>query len=113
MRPRRGHTIGFASGLALALASCAHVADREARCAALASDALAGVAIAATAVVTDREDLPGFCQIQGTIDPHIGFEARFPLSSWNGKYYQSGCGGFCGSVLPDKPGFANSINEAL
>jgi len=63
--------------------------------------------------VTDREDLPGFCQVQGSIDPSIGFEARLPLADWNGKYYQSGCGGYCGMVLPDKPGFSNTINEAL
>ena len=36
-----------------------------------------------------------------------------PLDNWNGKYYQSGCGGYCGSVLADKPGFSNTINEAL
>ena len=63
--------------------------------------------------MTDREDLPGFCQLQGSIEPSIGFEARLPLADWNGKYYQSGCGGYCGMVLPDKPGYANTINEAL
>ena len=36
-----------------------------------------------------------------------------PLAEWNGKYYQSGCGGFCGAVLADKPGYSNTINEAL
>ena len=63
--------------------------------------------------VTDREDLPAFCAIRGTIEPDIEFEARFPLTAWNGKYYQSGCGGYCGSVRPDKKGFSNSINKAL
>jgi feruloyl esterase len=63
--------------------------------------------------VTDREDLPGFCAVTGTIEPQIGFEARFPLSRWNGKYYQSGCGGYCGSVRPDKKGYSNTINKAL
>ena len=63
--------------------------------------------------MNDRQDLPGFCQVQGTIDPDIGFEARLPLGAWNGKYYQSGCGGYCGGVYPDKPGFSNTINEAL
>ena len=72
-----------------------------------------GAVIETTAVVTDREDLPGFCQLQGTIDPDIRFEARLPLIDWNGKYYQSGCGGYCGAVMPDKPGFSNTINEAL
>jgi hypothetical protein len=83
------------------------------RCARFTLPAHEGLRIVETEAVTDREDLPGFCAIRGTIDPDIGFEARFPLSGWNGKYYQSGCGGFCGSVLADKGGFSNTINEAL
>lgn len=58
-------------------------------------------------------DLPGYCRVTGVIEPGIQYEARLPLADWNGKYYQSGCGGYCGSVLPDKPGFSNTINEAL
>ncbi len=97
----------------LAFGGCAAPADLSERCELLASKNLSGVSIDATAVVADREELPAFCQIQGTIEPDIGFEARFPLENWNGKYYQSGCGGYCGMVLPDKPGFSNTINKAL
>ena len=93
--------------------ACAGIPDPAGRCIAIAAETFAGVAIDLTAAVTDREDLPGFCQIKGTIDPNIGFEARFPLADWNGKYFQSGCGGYCGRVLADKPGFSNTINEAL
>jgi feruloyl esterase len=32
---------------------------------------------------------------------------------WNGRFLMAGCGGFCGALLPDKPGRSNSINEAL
>jgi len=95
------------------MTACQRPIDLQARCGAISSEQFPGVSVNATALVTDREDLPGFCQIQGTIDPNIGFEARFPLADWNGKYYQSGCGGYCGMVLPDKPGFSNTINEAL
>ena len=105
---------GAAAGLCLlALAACDRPVDLQARCAAISSEQFTGVIVGATAPVTDREDQPGFCQIRGTIDPNIGFEARFPLADWNGKYYQSGCGGYCGMLLPDKPGFSNTINEAL
>jgi feruloyl esterase len=83
------------------------------RCARFAGSAFEGLTISETEAVTDREDLPGFCAIRGTIDPDIGFEARFPLTGWNGKFYQSGCGGYCGRVMPDKAGFSNTINEAL
>ena len=108
---RIGAAIG--AGCLLAMVACDPQADFQARCEALSSENLPGVAVSATTVITNREDLPGFCQIQGTIAPSIGFEARFPLANWNGKYYQSGCGGYCGMVLPDKPGFSNTINEAL
>lgn len=97
----------------LGLSACQQPPDSGTRCAELGSREFSGLLVDATAAVTDREDLPGFCQIQGTIEPNIGFEARFPLADWNGKYYQSGCGGYCGMVLPDKPGFSNTINEAL
>jgi len=93
--------------------ACNRPVDLHARCDAIAAEAFEGVGVVAASVVADREDLPHFCRIQGTIDPNIGFEARFPLARWNGKYYQSGCGGYCGMVLPDKPGFSNTINEAL
>ncbi len=95
------------------LTSCGRGADLEARCRAMSSGQFPGATISATAVVKDGKGLPGFCQVQGTIDPNIGFESRLPLSDWNGKYYQSGCGGYCGMVMPDKPGFSNTINEAL
>ncbi len=95
------------------LTSCEQDADLRAQCLAMSSGEFPGTTISATAVVTDRADLPGFCQIQGTIDPNVGFEARFPLADWNGKYYQSGCGGYCGTITADKSGFSNTINEAL
>lgn len=112
--PRYSFAAASVAGLcALFLCACGRPVDLMARCEAVATEQFSGVQIDATAAVTDREDLPGFCQVRGTIEPNIGFEARFPLANWNGKYYQSGCGGYCGMVLPDKPGFSNTINEAL
>jgi len=105
--------VGVVGICLFALGACGRPVDLMARCEAFASEHFPGVHIDATNAVTDRDDLPGFCQIRGSIDPNIGFEARLPLVDWNGKYYQAGCGGYCGSVLPDKPGFANTINEAL
>lgn len=97
----------------LVAGACDRPIDPDARCGAIANEEFAGVGTVASKVVADREDLPAFCRVRGTIDPNIGFEARFPLDNWNGKFYQSGCGGYCGMVLPDKPGFSNTINEAL
>jgi feruloyl esterase len=37
------------------------------------------------------------CELQGTIGA-IRFTMRLPLEGWNGRYFQTGCGGFCGAV---------------
>jgi len=99
--------------LLLALGGCAGVPDRVADCAALADAQAAEGVVTATDVVNEDDGLPAYCRVRGVIEPRIGFEARLPVADWNGKYYQAGCGGFCGSVLPDKTGFSNTINEAL
>jgi feruloyl esterase len=88
-------------------------ADPAEHCSSFARFGAGGLTIDSVSRITDREDLPEFCAIRGTIDPDIGFEARFPLEDWNGKYYQAGCGGYCGSLQPDKEGASNSINAAL
>ncbi|MGJ8562794.1 MAG: tannase/feruloyl esterase family alpha/beta hydrolase [Alphaproteobacteria bacterium] len=69
--------------------------------------------ITSSKALTDTGELPPYCQIKGTIAPNIGFEARLPLSDWNGRYLQTGCGGYCGIVAADKPGQSNAINYAL
>lgn len=97
----------------LPIAAGPEVSGPAALCASMSSKPFDGFVVDDAIAVVDRDDLPGFCSIRGTIDPRIGFEARFPLEHWNGKFYQAGCGGYCGSLQPDKPGFANSINEAL
>ena len=60
----------------------------------------------------ESESLPRHCRVRGTIDGRVGFEMRLP-ARWNGRFLMAGCGGFCGELMPDKPGHANSINEAL
>ncbi len=60
----------------------------------------------------DGPDLPRFCRVRGTIENRVQFEMRLP-SDWSGRFLMAGCGGFCGSLLPDKPGHSNGINEAL
>jgi len=91
----------------------AGINEAEVHCEAFGTKEFSGVAIASAVAITDRSDLPGFCAIRGTIHPNIGFEARFPLHDWNGKFYQSGCGGYCGKVMADKEGYSNTINAAL
>jgi pimeloyl-ACP methyl ester carboxylesterase len=82
-------------------------------CEELASQSFAQISIESAAPVHDRQPLPDYCAVRGTIAPSIGFEMRLPLQDWNGKLFQAGCGGFCGAVIPDKPGWSNTINGAL
>ena len=113
-----------ASMLALTLSACgtktskevaiASSQDLSAKCEALAQNATTTNIIIATSRPTSATDaLPAFCQITGQIVPNIGFEARYPLTGWNGKYFQTGCGGFCGVVMPNRETQSNAINYAL
>lgn len=38
------------------------------------------------------------CVVKGLVQPQIQFELRLPVKGWNGRYFQTGCGGFCGQV---------------
>ena len=64
-------------------------------------------------LVADKPALPAFCQVEGRIIDRIGFVMRLPVEKWNGKFAVTGCGGFCGSLRPDKTGYSNSMNESL
>jgi hypothetical protein len=102
------------AGSAMADASLPAPAGNFARqCNGLAAKPIDGTLVSHAFAVADDATLPAHCRVQGVIEPAIRFEARLPLAGWNGKYFQAGCGGYCGAVLPDRPGFANGINEAL
>lgn len=44
------------------------------------------------------DGLPAYCHVQGYVSPNVGFEMVLPQAGWNGKYFQAGCGGFCGGI---------------
>lgn len=81
-------------------------------CAALGDVAFKDVDPLATTLVPAAGDLPEFCSVRGTIRPAISFELRLP-ADWNGGFYMAGCGGFCGTLAPDAPGFVNAMNHGL
>jgi pimeloyl-ACP methyl ester carboxylesterase len=58
-------------------------------------------------------DLPAYCRVLGYVRPAINFEIRLPLREWNGKFYMAGCGGSCGTLNSDAPGFSNAMNFGL
>lgn len=104
--------LAFLSALVLATAPAPAVPSD-------ACEALAGKLDRATfgevgsAVVDAKGDMPAYCRVQGTIKPTIGFEMRLPLTAWNGKFYQAGCGGYCGTLTTEAPGHANGIIESV
>ena len=63
--------------------------------------------------IADKPGLALFCQVEGVIIDRVGFIMRFPVAGWNGKFAVTGCGGFCGALRPEKPGYSNSMNESL
>lgn len=64
-------------------------------------------------VVEAKGTMPAYCRVKGTIKPTIGFEMRLPLSGWNGNYYVAGCGGYCGVLTTETPGWANGIVDPV
>jgi pimeloyl-ACP methyl ester carboxylesterase len=49
--------------------------------------------------VEAKSDLPAHCAINGVVTPHVGFGMWLPArSAWNHRFFESGCGGFCGIV---------------
>jgi len=66
-----------------------------------------------SSLVEAKGDMPAYCRVRGTIRPTIGFEMRLPISNWNGNYYVSGCGGYCGIMTTETPGWANGIVEPV
>ena len=39
---------------------------------------------------------PEYCDVKGMIAPQTHFEMKLPVSTWQGRYLQNGCGGYCG-----------------
>jgi hypothetical protein len=79
---------------------------------------LAALKLENTNLLSDAElpavgDLPAYCRVLGYVRPAINFEVRLPRQDWNGKFYMAGCGGFCGTLAADAPGFTNAMNHGL
>lgn len=69
--------------------------DAEA-CAALRDTVFPGGYVTSARAVAALDPLPEYCEVRAAALPAISIEIRLPMGTWNGKYYQAGCGGFCG-----------------
>ena len=82
-------------------------------CADLAALRIDDANLLSASVVPAAADLPEHCRVLGVIRPAINFELRLPTRNWNDKFYMAGCGGFCGRLDSDLPGFTNAMNHGL
>jgi tannase/feruloyl esterase len=87
-----------------ALAATSPIIPATMDCAALATDpdfvTIRGnpTAIASATVVPASSSNPEYCDVKGMIAPQTHFEMYLPTKSWQGRYLQNGCGGYCGQV---------------
>jgi len=56
------------------------------------------LSITTATTVSATADLPEHCRVVGLIQPEVRFEVNLP-TSWNGRLYMSGNGGFAGEPL--------------
>jgi len=82
-------------------------------CAGLANLKIDNTNLLSAVEVPASGDLPAHCRVLGYVRPAINFEIKLPLQGWNGKYYMVGCGGWCGTVNSEAPGFSNAMNFGL
>ncbi len=99
--------------LSLSAASTESNAEMISQCQVVKGTSSLETSVSKVSFLTDKPGLPAVCQIEGQIRDRVGFIMRLPAANWNGKFVVAGCGGFCGSLNPEKAGYSNSINEAV
>ncbi len=108
--------LASAVALTAALSTAASAEEKTAADCAAQRDVVFDAGFVTSArVIPAGEDLPAYCEVRATALPAISIEVRLPMEGWNGKYYQAGCGGFCGILgRADKAGgFINAMGPGL
>ncbi len=113
-RVRVGGAVLVTALLASITAVDAVAPDRE-HCAGLRGMTLDAAYVTSADVIGAADGLPAYCRVRATALPAVSFEVRLPLEGWNGKYYQTGCGGFCGVLgrADAQKGFINAMGPGL
>jgi len=97
-------------------AAAVSAADTDAlKCEALHNTAISGGFVSSARVVEAQDIQPAYCEVRATALPAVSIEVRLPLVGWNGKYYQAGCGGFCGILgrADAGSGWVNAMRPGL
>ncbi len=89
--------------------------DPTQRCEALNNYGMDAAFVTSTRVVEATDKLPAYCEVRATALPSISIETRLPLENWNGKFYQAGCGGWCGTLVRGDEGgrWVNAMSSGL
>jgi len=105
----------FSAGLIWAGLAGAVAAQTEADCTALRDTVFPAGHVTSARVVPAADPLPAYCEVRATALPAISIEVRLPLEGWNGKVYQTGCGGFCGILgrADSGAGWINAMRPGL
>ena len=56
--------------------------------------------VSSATVVPATASTPEFCDVKGYVAAQVQFELKLPTKTWQGRYLQNGCGGFCGAISP-------------
>jgi feruloyl esterase len=64
-------------------------------------------------VVAASAGSPEYCRVTGYVWPQVSFELRLPTTTWNGRYFQTGGGGFGGSIPINSCADALSMDFAV
>lgn len=54
--------------------------------------------LTSSTVVAETATSPELCDVTGYISPQIHFELKLPTRTYQGRYLQQGCGGYCGAI---------------
>lgn len=68
-----------------------------AECSSLTGLALPAITVSSAQIVPAAGTVPEHCRVRGRVDTEINFDLGLP-TSWNGKLYHAGGGGFVGSL---------------
>ena len=97
-----GAIVVVALGAPFTPVEAAPASEASTQCAALKRSDFSRVPDAVTAItdatVVSGTNGPGYCEVTGYVVPDIGYLLRLPLTHWNGKLLEIGCGGFCGTL---------------
>lgn len=107
---------GLAATVLLAMSGAALAQETAVeRCSGLRDLVIDAAHVTSTRVMPAVDGKPAYCELRATALPAISIEVRLPLEGWNGKYYQAGCGGFCGILgrADAGGGFINAMGPGL